>query len=119
MKGSDLRDAIENGLSRLPAAAGRFPQVSGMTIEYDPQRPPGSRMLVDHGRRRAARSQQDLPDRDQRFHGARQRRLCRASPTIKPLVPPDDTPLLANEVMVYLRELGTVRTGVDGRMLAK
>src|SRR5437667_227068 len=30
--GSDLRRAIENGLSRLPQASGRFPQVSGMTV---------------------------------------------------------------------------------------
>ena len=45
VKGSDLREAIENGLSRLPALAGRFPQVSGMRVEYDPQRPPGSRVL--------------------------------------------------------------------------
>ena len=33
-------------------------------------------------------------------------------------VPPDDAPRLSNEVMVYLREQGGVRTGVDGRMRA-
>ena len=32
--GADLRRAIENGLSLLPNAAGRFPQVSGLTIVY-------------------------------------------------------------------------------------
>ena len=46
VKGSDLRLAIENGLSRLPAAAGRFPQVSGMTVEFDPRQPAGSRVLT-------------------------------------------------------------------------
>jgi hypothetical protein len=30
-----------------------------------------------------------------------------------------DAPLLANEVMVYLRKLGTVTTGVEGRMVVK
>src|SRR4051795_4766772 len=45
IKGSELRLAIENGLSRLPGAAGRFPQVSGMTIEFDPRQPAGSRVL--------------------------------------------------------------------------
>src|SRR5205085_10176627 len=44
IKGSELRLAIENGLSRLPAAAGRFPQVSGVTIAFDPQQPAGSRV---------------------------------------------------------------------------
>jgi 2',3'-cyclic-nucleotide 2'-phosphodiesterase (5'-nucleotidase family) len=38
---------------------------------------------------------------------------------IKPLVPLDDTPLLSNEVMVYLRAIGGVQTGVDGRMRAR
>ena len=38
---------------------------------------------------------------------------------IKPVVPLDDTPRLSNEVMVYLREQGGIRTGVDGRMRAK
>ena len=38
---------------------------------------------------------------------------------VKPLIPIDDTPLLVNEVMVYLRNLGTVRTEVEGRMAAK
>jgi 2',3'-cyclic-nucleotide 2'-phosphodiesterase (5'-nucleotidase family) len=37
----------------------------------------------------------------------------------KPAVPPDDSPRLSNEVMVYLREQGGIRTGVDGRMRAK
>ena len=32
------------------------------------------------------------------------------------LLPVDDSPLLANEVMVYLRNLGTVKTGVEGRI---
>ena len=39
--------------------------------------------------------------------------------SIKPLLPIDDAPLLANEVMVYLRQLGTVRKGVEGRIVAK
>jgi 2',3'-cyclic-nucleotide 2'-phosphodiesterase (5'-nucleotidase family) len=46
VKGRDLRLAIENGLSRLPGAAGRFPQVSGMAIEFDPRQPAGSRVLT-------------------------------------------------------------------------
>ena len=34
----------------------------------------------------------------------------------KHLLPTDDSPLLANEVMVHLRRLGTVRTGIEGRV---
>ena len=34
-------------------------------------------------------------------------------------VPGHDGPLMANEVMVYLRRLGTVRTGIEGRIVLK
>ena len=35
------------------------------------------------------------------------------------LLPDPDGPLLANDVMVYLRKLGTVKTGVEGRIVLK
>ncbi len=35
------------------------------------------------------------------------------------LLPDPDGPLLANDVMVYIRELGTVKTGVQGRIVLK
>ena len=38
---------------------------------------------------------------------------------IDPLVPLEDTPLVSDEVMIYLRGLDSVRTGVEGRMTAK
>jgi hypothetical protein len=31
----------------------------------------------------------------------------------------DDSPRLSNEVMVYLRRIGTVRTGVEGRIVLR
>jgi 5'-nucleotidase / UDP-sugar diphosphatase len=34
----------------------------------------------------------------------------------EPLLPDDDSPLLANQVMVYVRQMGAVRTGVEGRI---
>ena len=115
VRGADLREAIENGLSRLPAAAGRFPHVSGMRVEYDPQRPSGSRVLsIEVG---------GTPlDPDRTYRVATNNFVARGGDgytsltNIKPLVPLDDTPLLSNEVMVYLREVGGVRTSADGRM---
>ena len=83
VKGSDLRLALENGLSRLPAAAGRFPQVSGMTVEFDPQRPAGSRVLAITVGGAPLDAEQDLPGRRQRFHGARRRRLSPSPRSIR------------------------------------
>jgi 5'-nucleotidase/UDP-sugar diphosphatase len=118
VKGSSLRSALENGLSRLPNAAGRFPHVSGLRIEYDPKRPAGSRILsITAG---------GAPlDPNRIYRVATNDFMARggdgytAFTELKPLVPLDDTPLLANEVMVYVRGLGTVRNGVDGRLTAK
>src|SRR5262249_37382917 len=45
ISGRDLRAGLENGLSKLPDAAGRFPQVSGLAITYDVHRPVGSRIV--------------------------------------------------------------------------
>ena len=45
IRGRDLRSALENGFSRLADAAGRFPQVSGMTIQFDPRLPAGKRIV--------------------------------------------------------------------------
>ena len=46
VSGRDLKGGIENGLSRLPGASGRFPQVSGMAVEFALDRAPGSRVTA-------------------------------------------------------------------------
>jgi 2',3'-cyclic-nucleotide 2'-phosphodiesterase (5'-nucleotidase family) len=118
IKGSALRGAIENGLSRLPAAAGRFPQVSGIKLEYDPQRPPGSRVLT------IAVGGAPL-DPDKTYRIATNDFLARGGDdysvfaAVAPLIPLDDTPLLSDEVMIYLRGLDAVRHGLEGRLVSK
>jgi 2',3'-cyclic-nucleotide 2'-phosphodiesterase (5'-nucleotidase family) len=118
VKGQALREALENGLSRIESAAGRFPQVSGLTIEYDPRRPPGRRILairiggkpLDPNRTYRIATNDFLArggDGYASFAGAPQ------------LIPAEDAPLLANEVMVYVRKLGTVRAGAQDRIRAK
>jgi len=44
IRGGALREALENGLSRLPQPAGRFPHVAGLRIIFDPAAPPGRRI---------------------------------------------------------------------------
>ena len=43
--GQQILDAMENGVSRVEDGAGRFPQISGMTMVYDPTAPAGSRVV--------------------------------------------------------------------------
>ncbi|EAW07037.1 putative 5'-nucleotidase [Aspergillus clavatus NRRL 1] len=44
IKGQALMDALENGVSQLPALEGRFPQVSSISFSFNPSAPPGSRI---------------------------------------------------------------------------
>lgn len=44
IKGQALLDALENGVSQIPALDGRFPQVSNITFGFKRSAPPGSRI---------------------------------------------------------------------------
>jgi 2',3'-cyclic-nucleotide 2'-phosphodiesterase (5'-nucleotidase family) len=46
LTGSDIRAALENGVSQVEDTAGRFPQVSGLSFVWDPREPPGSRIVA-------------------------------------------------------------------------
>jgi 5'-nucleotidase / UDP-sugar diphosphatase len=45
VKGSDLKLALEGGLSKVEEKAGRFPQISGMTLVFDAKKPAGERIV--------------------------------------------------------------------------
>ena len=45
LSGADLLAALENGVSRVEDVAGRFPQVAGLALVYDPAAPAGSRVV--------------------------------------------------------------------------
>ncbi|WP_442602881.1 bifunctional metallophosphatase/5'-nucleotidase [Paenibacillus sp. KN14-4R] len=45
VKGSDLKAALENGVSQVETGGGRFPQISGMSFTYNPAKPAGSRVV--------------------------------------------------------------------------
>jgi len=45
LRGAALRSALENGVSQWQQVGGRFPQVSGLTYSFNPDRNVGSRIL--------------------------------------------------------------------------
>lgn len=45
LRGATLLEALENGLSRLPQPAGRFPQTAGLRFTADAARPVGHRVV--------------------------------------------------------------------------
>ncbi len=118
LSGHDLRRAMENALSMLPNASGRFLQVSGLTMAADPNRPAGNRTtainvggapLDDNKTYRVAIN-------DFNSRGGDDYSMFRDAPRV---LPDSDSPLLVNEVMAYARKLGTLRTGVEGRVVLK
>lgn len=46
VSGDTLQAALENGVSKVTALAGRFPQVSGLRYTYDPAKPVGERIVA-------------------------------------------------------------------------
>ncbi len=118
ISGKDVRAGIENGLSLLPRTAGRFPQVSGMRYEADLSRPPGQRVL-------SIRVGNAPLDEAKIYRMATNDFMARggdgytAFVNARQLVTDVDGPLISNEVMVYLRKLGTVKTGIEGRIVLK
>jgi 5'-nucleotidase / UDP-sugar diphosphatase len=116
--GAELVRALENGLSQLPTPSGRFPQVSGLTIEADPSRPAGDRIL-------SIKVGEAPLDKDRTYRIATNDFMARGGDgytmlrDAKPLLPPLDAPLLSHAVIAYLKQLGTVRTDVNGRIVLK
>ncbi|PWN53887.1 Metallo-dependent phosphatase [Violaceomyces palustris] len=48
LKGQDIWDALENGLSMYPKQEGRFPQIAGLAVKWDSRKPPGQRLVSVH-----------------------------------------------------------------------
>jgi len=46
LTGDELQAALENGVSQVEDLAGRFPQIAGMTLVYDPRAPAGGRVIT-------------------------------------------------------------------------
>ena len=116
--GAALTAAIENGLSKLPSPDGRFPQVSGLSVEADVSRPPGSRVIsvkVSDAPLDPAKSY-SLATNDFMARGGDDYVMFR---DIEPVLPVADLPTLAYEVIDYIVSVGTVRTVVEGRVVAR
>ncbi|HTS39687.1 MAG TPA: bifunctional UDP-sugar hydrolase/5'-nucleotidase [Xanthobacteraceae bacterium] len=116
LSGKDLKAAIENGLSLLPQAAGRFPQVSGLTVEADAHKPAGQRVVSIKVGGEALQETKTYKVATNDFM-ARGGDGYAMFANGKALIPGYDGPLLVNQVMDYMGKLGTVRSKVEGRIV--
>jgi len=118
LTGKAIRDALENGSSQVEKGAGRFPQISGMTVVADLQQPPGSRvvsvMVADkpldpNGTYKVATNDYMLGGGDG----------YTALGTGKVLINSSAGNLMANDVMNYIQAAKTLTQKVEGRIVLK
>ncbi|MGE4279156.1 MAG: bifunctional UDP-sugar hydrolase/5'-nucleotidase [Magnetospirillum sp.] len=113
--GATLLAALENGISKAPALAGRFPQVSGLAFTYAPRAEPGQRLrhVTVHG-------QAVQPDRLYRL--ATSNYLAEGGDgyamleNTKRLINAEAADLLVNLVAEHLHKLGQVPAPTTGRI---
>jgi 5'-nucleotidase/UDP-sugar diphosphatase len=118
MTGEALFAAMENGLAQVPVPAGRFPQVSGMKIVFDPKRPMRKRLvsLEIAGKPVEPARVYRIAILDYLARGGDDYVTFREA---KRVTPDADAPLLANEVITYLKTIGIVKTKPEGRIVSK
>ena len=113
--GSQILSALENGFSQVETGGGRFPQVSGMEVVYDPTAPAGSRVVS------VTIGGEDL-DKDKVYKVATNDYMLSGGDGYgalgggKILVNAGNGNLMANDVMAYIEAKGTVSPEIEGRI---
>jgi 5'-nucleotidase / UDP-sugar diphosphatase len=118
LSGADLLAALEHGVSQVEARAGRFPQVAGITMVYNPRKPAGNRVLraAINGVPLDPAAQYRLATNDFLFKGGDgYTSLSKA----KPRIDASGGTLVATMVMQYIAARGTVASQVEGRMTTR
>ena len=113
--GAALMEALEHGVSGVERSSGRFPQVAGMRLAYDPTKPVGARIsevTVAGAPLDPARTYQLATNDYIAGGGDGYAALRRAKVRIDGL----GAKLVANDVMSYIRDAGSVAPKVEGRI---
>lgn len=118
LSGKDLRAALENGFSQAEKGAGRFPQISGMVVEVDLKKDPGSRVLsvMVNGAPLDDTKVYTVATNDFMARGGDG---YTAFGNGKALIDPIDAVLMASQVIDYVAAAGTVSPTVEGRIVEK
>ncbi len=116
VSGQQIWDALENGFSKYEDGAGRFPQVSGLKVVADVKKPAGARVVSvtvgDKALDLAATYR--LATNDYMLDGGDGYTALKGG---KVTVDARGGKLIANDVMVLVKKLGTVEAKVEGRIV--
>lgn len=113
--GAQLRAALEHGLAGI--GEGRFPQVSGLKVTYDPSRPAGSRItaLTVGGTPIDPAKVYRLATNDFLADGGDGYAVLKG---LDRLIKSENGPAMTNAVIDYIRNRGTIAPKVEGRLSA-
>ncbi len=113
--GKQVLAALENGFSKVEKGAGRFPQVSGMTVVWNPAAPAGARVVsVKVGDAPLdPNATYRLATNDYMLRGGDGYRMLRKG---RVLINKGNGNLMANDVISYLAAMGTINARVEGRI---
>ncbi|MBT3359091.1 MAG: bifunctional metallophosphatase/5'-nucleotidase [Rhodospirillales bacterium] len=118
VSGADLLAALENGFSKVEDKAGRFPQVAGMTVVYDPKAAKGSRVVsvkvggasLDKGKTYTVATNDYMGGGGDGYKALKKGKM---------LIDASAATLMATTVMNYVTAKGTVAPKIEGRVTAK
>jgi 2',3'-cyclic-nucleotide 2'-phosphodiesterase (5'-nucleotidase family) len=118
ISGADLLAGLENGFSQVEQGAGRFPQVSGLTVTADLTKAPGARVqtVTVNGKPLDPAATYKLATNDYMIGGGDG---YTAFSKGKVLVDPSAAHLMASDVIDYITAKKTIDAKVDGRITMK
>jgi 5'-nucleotidase/UDP-sugar diphosphatase len=115
LTGAKIKEALENGFSQVEEVAGRFPHISGMTVEVDLKKPAAERVVsvMVGGEPLDEAKTYTLATND---FVARGGDGYTAFADATNLIDPVDAQLMASQVIDYVAEMGTVAPEPEGRI---
>lgn len=116
--GRVLLRALNSGVSKLPASAGQFPQVSGVTMTVDATAPPGDRVrdVRVNGQALDLVKSYTLAIPDYILKGGDDYSMFAGE---KVLVSPETGPLLVTALEHYVAQQKRVSPAIEGRIVVK
>ena len=116
--GDKLRAALENGVSQIRELGGRFPQVSGLTVEVDQSGTPGSRIksILVNGQPLDPAKTYKVATNDFMARGGDGYRSFEGA---KSLIDVAASQLMASQVIDYITKAGKVSPKVEGRVVLR
>ncbi len=118
LTGAQVWAILENGFSQVESASGRFPHVSGITVEADFTRPARSRVIAvkRNGADLDLAATYTVAVNNYIGDGGDGYETLKGAKRIFSIT---DAKLVANDVMAYIRAKGKVSPTIEGRIVAK